>query len=93
MHRLDRNVSGVIIFARTSKAASRLSRQFREATIRKTYRAIVVGRLKQTTAKLVHHLRKERSLKATVFSRETYSAKRSELSYEVIDLLGEQFSY
>ena len=89
VHRLDRNVSGVILFARTSKAASRLSKQFRERTIKKIYRAIVVGKVKKVRAKLVHHIRKGKSLKATVFPRETPTAKRSELSYEVIDLLGE----
>ena len=88
VHRLDRNVSGVILFARTSKAASRLSKQFRERTIKKIYRAIVAGKIKQGSAKLVHHIRKGKSLKATVFPRETPTAKRSELSYEVIDLLG-----
>jgi len=87
VHRLDRNVSGVVLFARTSKAASRLSKQFREGTIKKYYRSIVLGKLKEVRGTLVHHLRKEKSLKATVFPRETIFAKRSELSYEVIDLL------
>ena len=87
VHRLDRNVSGVVLFARTSKAASRLSKQFREGTIKKHYRSIVLGKLKEVRDTLVHHLRKEKSLKATVFPRETIFAKRSELSYEVIDLL------
>ena len=89
VHRLDRNVSGVVLFARTSKAASRLCKQFREGTTKKYYRAIVLGKLKQARATLVHYLRKGKSLKATVFPRETPTAKRSELSYEVIDLLGE----
>jgi 23S rRNA pseudouridine1911/1915/1917 synthase len=44
VHRLDRPVSGVVLFARTSKAAGRLSRQFRERTVRKCYRAVVEGR-------------------------------------------------
>ncbi|MBT3514543.1 MAG: RluA family pseudouridine synthase [Nitrospina sp.] len=87
VHRLDRNVSGVVLFARTSKAASRLSKQFREGTIKKYYRSIILGKLKEVRGTLVHHLRKEKSLKATVFPRETIFAKRSELSYEVIDLL------
>ena len=62
--------------------------KFREGTIKKYYRAIALGKLKQARDKLVHHLRKGKSLKATVFPRETSAAKRSELSYEVIDLLG-----
>jgi len=87
VHRLDRNVSGVVLFARTSKAASRLSKQFRERTQKKYYRAIVLGKLKEEHATLVHYLRKEKSLRATVFPRETPTAKRSELSYEVINYL------
>ena len=88
VHRLDRNVSGVVLFARTSKAASRLSKQFREGTPKKNYRAIVLGKLKEEHTTLVHYLRKEKSLRATVFPRETPTAKRSELSYEVINALG-----
>ena len=87
VHRLDRNVSGVVLFARTSKAASRLSKQFREGTPKKYYRAIVLGELKEEQTTLVHYLRKEKSLRATVFPRETPTAKRSELSYEVINSL------
>ena len=45
VHRLDRPVSGVVVFARTSKAASRLSRQFKERTTEKTYTAIVEGEI------------------------------------------------
>ena len=87
VHRLDRNVSGVVLFARTSKAASRLSKQFRQGTPKKHYRAIVLGKLKEEHTTLVHYLRKEKSLRATVFPRETPTAKRSELSYEVINSL------
>jgi len=87
VHRLDRNVSGVVLFARTSKAASRLSKQFREGTPKKHYRAIVLGKLKEEHTTLVHYLRKEKSLRATVFPRETPTAKRSELSYEIINSL------
>ena len=87
VHRLDRNVSGVVLFARTSKAASRLSKQFREGTPKKHYRAIVLGKLKEEHTTLVHYLRKDKSLRATVFPRETPTAKRSELSYKVINSL------
>ena len=60
VHRLDRNVSGVVLFARTSKAASRLSEQFRKKTIQKFYRTIVEGIPNPKQAKLVHYLRKEK---------------------------------
>ena len=84
VHRLDRNVSGVVLFARTSKAASRLSKQFRDGIPKKYYKAIVLGKLREAKSTLVHYLRKEKSLKATVFPRETPNAKHSTLTYEVI---------
>ena len=84
VHRLDRNVSGVVLFARTSKAASRLSKQFREGIPKKYYKAIVLGKLEKEHDTLVHYLRKEKTLKTTIFPREAPTAKRSELSYEVI---------
>ena len=83
VHRLDRPVAGVMVFARTSKAASRLSQQFRERTPQKKYRAVVQGIPAETSATLVHFLRKEKSLKATVFPRSAPESKRAELSYSV----------
>ncbi len=53
VHRLDRPVSGVLLFARTSKAAARLSEQFRKHTIRKVYHAVVEGRPPQRQGELV----------------------------------------
>jgi 23S rRNA pseudouridine1911/1915/1917 synthase len=83
VHRLDRPVAGVMVFARTSKAASRLSQQFRERTPEKRYRAVVQGIPDETSATLVHFLRKEKSLKATVFPRSAPESKRAELSYSL----------
>jgi len=48
VHRLDKPVSGIVLFGKTSKGASRLSEQFREHTIQKTYHAIVVGKPKES---------------------------------------------
>ncbi|SMC23082.1 ribosomal large subunit pseudouridine synthase D [Desulfacinum hydrothermale DSM 13146] len=56
VHRLDRPVSGALIFAKTSKAASRLSRAFREQGTLKEYLAVVEGQPKVPQATLVHHL-------------------------------------
>ena len=56
LHRLDRPVSGVVLFAKTSKGASRLSEQFREHTISKRYLALVEGHPAQTEAQLEHYL-------------------------------------
>jgi 23S rRNA pseudouridine1911/1915/1917 synthase len=56
LHRLDRQVAGVVLFARTSKAASRLSAQFREHTIEKTYWALVQGQPEPPSARLTHFI-------------------------------------
>jgi len=69
IHRLDRNVSGVVLFARTSKGASRLSKQFREKTTQKIYRVIVEGKPNPKQTTLSHHLRKEKSLRVYFLGR------------------------
>lgn len=58
VHRLDRVVSGVLLFARTSKAAARLSEQFREGTVEKVYWAVVDGAVPQAAGSLEDWLRK-----------------------------------
>ena len=83
VHRLDRPVSGVVVFARTSKGASRLSEQFRNKTTKKFYRALVEGVPEKNRTCLTHFLRKEKSLKATVFPRPTFNAKEAVLEYKV----------
>lgn len=82
VHRLDKPVSGVVVFAKTSKGASRLSEQFREHTAKKTYHALVEGVPKPATQTLVHYLRKdERTLKAEVFYEEEPKTQEAELTY------------
>lgn len=60
VHRLDRPARGVMVFARTSKAAARLSDQFRRKSVRKVYRAVVMGHPPES-GHLKHHLLKDRS--------------------------------
>jgi 23S rRNA pseudouridine1911/1915/1917 synthase len=60
VHRLDRPVSGVLLFARTSKAAARLSEQFREGTIEKTYWAIIEGQINTAAGSLEDWLLRDR---------------------------------
>ena len=86
IHRLDRNVSGVLLFARTSKGASRLSEQFRDKTTEKFYRAIVEGQPEQEQASLYHHLRKEKTLKSTVFRRPGKDTQHAELEYKTLKI-------
>jgi 23S rRNA pseudouridine1911/1915/1917 synthase len=59
VHRLDKPVSGVLLFARTSKAASRLARQFREGTVEKVYWAVVEGEALPLAGTLEDWLRKD----------------------------------
>lgn len=85
VHRLDRPVSGVLVFARTSKALERMNALFREKQTKKTYWAIVAGRPQQPVGTLIHWLKKDGTKnKTTVFARETLGALRSELSYKLM---------
>ncbi|MFZ5364061.1 MAG: RluA family pseudouridine synthase [Patescibacteria group bacterium] len=85
VHRLDRPVGGVLLFAKTSKGASRLSAQFRERAVEKYYFAIVAGKMKEENGKIVSFLKKdEKKNVAEVFDHEVLGAKRAELFWEVI---------
>ena len=85
VHRLDRPVGGVMIFAKTSKAASRLSNQIREKTMKKKYLAVVDGKLKEEKGTLENYLYKdERNNISRVVSKEKKNAKLAKLDYEVI---------
>ncbi|MSU75122.1 MAG: RluA family pseudouridine synthase [Candidatus Magasanikbacteria bacterium] len=85
LHRLDRNVQGIILFAKTSKGASRLSEQFRNHTVEKIYHAVVEGKLKKEKETLVHFLTKdENTNRTTVHRLQTTGSQRADLSYEVV---------
>ena len=89
LHRLDRPVSGVILFAKTSKGASRLSEQIRNHTITKTYHALVEGQPKKSKATLVNWLIKDENKNlVTVYDEETLDAQYAELDYEVVKTNG-----
>jgi 23S rRNA pseudouridine1911/1915/1917 synthase len=85
VHRLDRPVGGVMLLARTSKAAARLSAQFRESTITKTYEAIVEGVPAPPTGVLEHRLRRAGYHRKTqkVYTPEA-RGREAELRYECI---------
>src|SRR3989338_2834664 len=59
VHRLDRPVSGIMIFAKTSKGASRLSEQFRNHEVEKTYHAVVSGRMERKKGIMFSYLKKD----------------------------------
>lgn len=86
VHRLDREVSGVVVFAKTSKGASRLSEQFRNKTTSKIYEAIVRGHPETKEQKLVHFLLKNaKKNKVSVYEQAIEGSKRAELVYTVIE--------
>lgn len=85
VHRLDRPVSGVVLFARTSKALSRLSEMFRTRAVRKTYWAIVTAPPRQPEGTLTHYLtRDEKTNKARAYDREVPNSKKAVLDYRLI---------
>ena len=86
VHRLDRPTGGVMVFAKNSKAAERLSKQIVDGEMTKTYLTTVVGTPKQRKDTLVNYLKKN-SLTNTVYVATfgDHDAKRAELSYEVLD--------
>ena len=86
VHRLDRPVSGVVVFARTSKALARLNEMFRQGgKIRKTYHAIVCAAPAEPEGTLTHWLtRNEKQNKAYAYNHEVAKSKKAVLDYRLI---------
>jgi 23S rRNA pseudouridine1911/1915/1917 synthase len=85
VHRIDRPVSGVILFARTSKALDRMNKQFKEREIEKTYWAVIRNPPPKTEDTLVHWLTKDGDANKVSYSlEETPGSLRSELSYRLM---------
>jgi 23S rRNA pseudouridine1911/1915/1917 synthase len=85
VHRLDRPVSGCVVYARTSKALSRLSELFRTREVKKTYWAIVSDRPPAEEGTLSNYLKKnEQQNKSYVYEKEVKGSKLAELSYRVL---------
>jgi 23S rRNA pseudouridine1911/1915/1917 synthase len=84
VHRLDRPVGGVMLFARTSKALERMNEIFRTREVRKTYVAIVSERPPDDEADLTHFLKKnEKQNKTYVYDIEVKGSKKATLSYRL----------
>lgn len=84
VHRLDRPVSGIVLFTRTSKAAARLAKQFREKIVRKTYLAWVQGSPERDSEMLEDWLLRSTNRNVTRVSREgVEGAKLAQLTYSV----------
>lgn len=89
VHRLDRPVSGVVLLARTSKAAARLSAQFRDERVRKVYHAVVESVPVREADELEHFLRKDpRTNHTAVAQADEEGARLARLRYRVVRRLG-----
>ncbi|QOD60413.1 RluA family pseudouridine synthase [Polaribacter haliotis] len=88
VHRLDRPTSGIIIFARTSKALERLNKMLREKTIKKTYWAIVKNMPKKESDTLINFLKKNpKNNKSFVHKKESEGCKKAILHYKILKKL------
>ena len=85
VHRLDRPVSGLVVFAKTGKALTRLNEMFRNNEVKKTYWAIVKECPKETEGELVHYLvRNEKQNKSYAYEKEVRNSKKAVLHYKLI---------
>lgn len=85
VHRLDRPVGGIMVFAKTSKAASRLSESIRNKSFSKTYLAVVNGKFEKQNGILENYLWKDEALNMSkVVSKDKKNAKLARLTYEVL---------
>lgn len=89
VHRLDRPVSGVILFAKTSKALERMNAIFKNREVRKTYFAVVRNKPARPEGNLVHWLIKnpQKNL-VTAYNKEVPNSQRSELDYKLLGEVG-----
>ncbi|HIB46777.1 MAG TPA: RNA pseudouridine synthase [Flavobacteriaceae bacterium] len=84
VHRIDRPTSGVVVFARTSKALGRLNKQFAERNTEKTYWAVVKNPPPQASETLVHYLKRNpKQNKSYAHAKEVPGSKRAVLTYQV----------
>ena len=89
LHRLDRPTGGVMVFAKTSKAAARLSETIRSGEFEKKYFAVVMGEPKEKQGRLTHYLLKdERNNNVDIVPMATEGAKRAELDYKALKTAG-----
>ncbi len=93
VHRIDRPVSGTVVFARTSKALTRMNKLFADRAVEKTYWAVTTERPKPIEDKLIHYLLKDKEKnKVTLFNKAKYkNAKKCILDYSLICEMGDHF--
>lgn len=90
VHRLDRPVGGVMVFAKTSKAAGRLSEQIRKGKFNRCYLAVVYGHPHPLKGSYCNHLRKDRKTNMVrVVKPDVSGGKEARLDYEVVDMISD----
>ncbi|MGN0243615.1 MAG: RluA family pseudouridine synthase [Lachnospiraceae bacterium] len=88
VHRLDRPVAGIMVYAKTQAAAANLSGQIQSGTFDKYYQAVLTGHLQEPFNTLEDYLfRDAKANTSSVVSKQVTNAKRAELEYEVLDEL------
>ncbi len=92
LHRIDRPVSGIVLLARTSKAASRMSKLFSEKKVRKIYYAVVTGMPSKLTGKLIHQMGKkqDRQGKTPISDQKFKDSREAVLRYRVLNSDGKR---
>lgn len=84
-HRIDRPVSGVVLFARTSKALARINEMFQKKEVKKTYWAVVENKPREEKGTLIHYLKKnEQKNISSAFNHEIRGSSRCELHYKLL---------
>ncbi|MBU0696688.1 MAG: RluA family pseudouridine synthase [Bacteroidetes bacterium] len=92
VHRLDRPVSGVILFAKTSKALDRINKMFKERDMHKTYWAVVRQKPSKMEGNLIHYLIKNPKKNiTTAYDTEIKGSQRAELNFKVLGYLNEYY--
>lgn len=85
VHRIDRPVSGVVVFAKTSKALTRLNKMIKAGQIHKTYWAVVKNQPPEESGHLLHYLKKnEEKNKSFAYDKEVSGSRKAELTYRLI---------
>ncbi len=92
IHRIDRPVTGVVLFAKTSKALARMNAQFQDKQVQKTYWAVVKNHPPKEVEEITHHLLRNRQKnKSFAYAHKYKDSKESSLKYEVLKKLDRYF--
>ena len=93
IHRIDRPTSGIVLFAKTSKALTRMNAVFSERQVKKTYHALVEGHVSSPSQTLTHYLLRKPALnKSFAYQKEVENSKKASLSFTVLKHL-DRYTY